>query len=106
MTRRPEKLGDILASVITDAGLAERMAQAQVIPEWSTLVGAQIARIAEPVALRRDGTLVVAVRTHAWMNELSLMERELLASLNRDPARPPIARLRLVLAADPRPATP
>jgi predicted nucleic acid-binding Zn ribbon protein len=106
MTRRPEKLGDILATVITDAGLTERMAQAQVIPEWGTLVGAQIARISEPVALRRDGTLVVAVRNHAWMNELSLMERELLASLNADPARPPIARLRLVLADAPQTGAP
>ncbi len=95
--RRPAKLSDVLASVIDRAGLTERLAQARVIPEWPALVGAQIAEVTEPVALQRDGTLVVSVRTHGWMTELSLMEPELLRALNADTSRPPIARLRLVL---------
>ncbi len=95
--RRPAKVGDVLASVLERAGLTERMAQASVIPEWGALVGAQIASVTEPVSLQRDGTLVVAVRSHAWMTELSLMEPELLRALNADASRPPIGRLRLVL---------
>lgn len=95
--RRPSKVGDVLASVLARAGLTDRMAQAQVIPEWGSLVGPQIAAVTEPVSLQRDGTLVVAVRTHGWMTELSLLEPELLRSLNADPARPPIMKLRLVL---------
>jgi hypothetical protein len=31
------------------------------------------------------------------MNELSLLEPELLKSLNRDPARPPVVKLRWML---------
>lgn len=95
--RRPEKVGDVLASVLERAGLTERVAQAGVIPEWRALVGAQIAAVTEPVSLQRDGTLVVAVRSHGWMTELSAMEPELLRTLNATAARPPIARLRLVL---------
>jgi predicted nucleic acid-binding Zn ribbon protein len=95
--RRPSKVGDVLASVIERAGLTERMAQASVIPEWGALVGSQIAAVTEPVSLQRDGTLVVAVKSHGWMTELSLLEPELLRTLNADAARPPIARLRLVL---------
>lgn len=99
--RKPEKVSDVLAAVLERAGLTERMAQAGVIPEWPRLVGAQIAAVTEPVALQRDGTLVVAVRTHAWMTELSMLEPELLRTLNADSTRPPIARLRLVLRRTP-----
>ena len=95
--RAPSALGDVVASVLQKAGLTDRVAQAGVIPEWPALVGPQIAAVTEPVLLQQDGTLCVAVRTHAWMQELSLLEPELLRSLNRDPSRPPIARLRWML---------
>lgn len=95
--RAPSMLGDVVASVLQQAGLTDRVAQASVIPEWPSLVGPQIASVTEPVLLQQDGTLCVAVRTHAWMQELSLLEPELLRSLNRDPSRPPIARLRWML---------
>lgn len=96
--RKPAKLGDVLASVLERAGLTERLAQARVIPEWPALVGSQISEVTEPISLQRDGTLVVAVRSNGWMTELSLMEPELLRALNADTSRPPIVRLRLVLA--------
>ena len=95
--RKPAKLSDVLASVIDRAGLTNRLAQARVIPEWPSIVGPQIAEVTEPVALQRDGTLVVAVRTNGWMTELSMMEPDLLRALNADSSRPPVARLRLVL---------
>ena len=95
--RAPAKLGDVLASVLQHAGLADRVAQAAVIPEWPTLVGAQIATVTEPLLLQQDGTLVVMVKTHAWMQELTFLEPELLRSVNRDPSRPPVARLRWML---------
>jgi predicted nucleic acid-binding Zn ribbon protein len=95
--RAPAKVGDVLASVLQQAGLTDRVAQAAVIPEWPTLVGAQIATVTEPLLLQQDGTLVVMVKTHAWMQELTLLEPELLRSLNRDPSRPPVTRLRWML---------
>jgi predicted nucleic acid-binding Zn ribbon protein len=92
--RAPARVGDVVASVLEHAGLSDRVAQAGVIPEWAGLVGPQIAQVTEPVALQQDGTLVVLVKTHAWMQELSLLEPMLLRSLNYDPSRPPVARLR------------
>ena len=94
---RPTAVGDLLASVLAQAGIADRVAQAAVVPEWASLVGAQIAAVTEPLSVAPDGTLFVAVSTHAWMNELSLLEPELLRQLNSVPGRPPIARLRMVL---------
>ena len=95
--RAPAKLGDVLASVLQQAGLTDRVAQAAVIPEWPTLVGAQIATVTEPLLLQQDGKLVVMVKTHAWMQELTFLEPELLRSLNRDTSRPPVTRLRWML---------
>ena len=94
---RPTPLGDVLASVLAQAGITDRVAQASVVPEWASLVGSQIAAVTEPLSVTPDGTLFVAVATHAWMTELSLLEPELLKQLNGVPGRPPIGRLRLVL---------
>lgn len=95
--RTPAALGDVLASVLQHAGLTDRVAQAGVFPEWPRLVGGQIASVTEPVALQQDGTLVVMVTTHGWMQELSLLEPELLKSLNRAADRPPVTKLRWML---------
>ena len=95
--RTPAKLGDVVASVLKHAGLTDRVAQASVIPEWPRLVGPQIAEVTEPLLLQQDGTLVVVVKTHAWMQELTFLERDLLARLNADASRPPIVKLRWML---------
>ncbi|QJR35986.1 DUF721 domain-containing protein [Gemmatimonas groenlandica] len=95
--RAPAKLSDVLASVLQHAGLTDRVAQAAVIPEWPSLVGVQIATVTEPLLLQQDGTLVVMVKTHAWMQELTFLEPDLLRSLNRDTSRPPVTRLRWML---------
>ena len=91
---KPQKIGDTLATVLSRAGLADRVEQAAVVPEWPTLVGKQIAAVTEPKSIARDGTLFVAVRTNAWMNELSLMEPQLLKALNAKAGRARIARIR------------
>lgn len=95
--KKPAAIGDVLAGVLQDTGIAARVAQAGIIPEWSTLVGAQIAAVAEPMSVTADGTLFVNVTTNAWMNELSLMEPELLRALNAKEGRAPVKRIRWLL---------
>ena len=92
--RRPEPVGDIVATFLSERGLAGRVDQAGVIPDWEQLVGAQIAAVTEPRSVTANGTLFVAVATNAWMTELSLLEPELLRSLNAKPGRSPIRRIR------------
>ncbi|MCC6243163.1 MAG: DUF721 domain-containing protein [Gemmatimonadaceae bacterium] len=99
--RTPSPVGDVLASILQQAGLTDRVAQAAVFPDWPRLVGGQIASVTEPVALSQDGTLVVMVSTHGWMQELSLLEPELLRSLNGVPGRPPVTKLRWTLRRSP-----
>ena len=80
--KKPSALSDVLAGVLRDSGIAERVEQARLIPEWPALVGAQIAAVTEPTSIAADGTMFVRVTTNAWMNELSLMEPELIRVLN------------------------
>ena len=74
-----------LQSWIDKSGIATRIDQAGVVPEWhearrSADRGGDGADVDHG-----DGTLCVQVTTNAWMNELSLMEPELLRSLNARP---------------------
>jgi len=92
--RRPRKLGDVMSDVLKRSGIADRVAQATVIPDWPSLVGPQIARVTEPLSITPQGTLFVAVTTNAWMTELSLMEPDLLRRLNERTGRLQIKRIR------------
>ena len=98
--KKPSPLGDVLAGVLRDSGIAERVEQARLIPEWPALVGAQIAAVTEPTSIAADGTMFVRVTTNAWMNELSLMEPELLRALNSTEGRAPVKRIRWLLKRD------
>jgi predicted nucleic acid-binding Zn ribbon protein len=95
--KKPSALGDILAGVLKDSGVAARIEQAGIIPEWAALVGAQIATVTIPQSIAADGTLFVAVTTNAWMMELSMMEPELLRALNAKEGRAPVKKIRWLL---------
>lgn len=56
--------------VMKGLGLEQRLQQSQVFHLWPNLVGADIARHAQPVALRH-GVLIVAVDHPVWLQELS-----------------------------------
>lgn len=86
-------MAEALAAFLDGSGLAARVDQAGIVPEWTALVGEQIASVTEPLSIARDGTLFVAVRTHSWMTELSLMEPQLLMALNAKPDRPRVQRI-------------
>jgi predicted nucleic acid-binding Zn ribbon protein len=87
-------MDEALSSFLEHSGLAARVDQASVVPEWRSLVGDQIATVTVPHAIAQDGTLFVAVTTNAWMTELSLMEPQLLRVLNAKSGRVPILRIR------------
>jgi predicted nucleic acid-binding Zn ribbon protein len=78
----PVPVSDAIASYVKRSGLAARISQAQVIPEWTKLVGPQIAAVAQPERIAADGTLFVRVATSGWMTELQLMTPQIIARLN------------------------
>jgi len=85
--RKPEErqhktasVGEALASFLAQSGLAPRVEQASVVPEWASLVGPQIAAVTQPLSVTQDGLLFVAVTTHGWMAELSMDTPSVLGS--------------------------
>lgn len=81
-SKGPRPIADALGDVLRASGLADDVARARAMEHWAAAVGPQIAGVTQPRLLAEDGTLVVGVRTHAWMQELTLMERALVAKMN------------------------
>ena len=94
---RPGKIGDALKDYLRSSGLEPRVEQATAIPDWKRLVGAQIAAVTEPISVSASGILFVAVKTSAWMTELSLMEPQILRALNAKAGRARVRKIRLQL---------
>ena len=90
----PTPIRDVLKRFLRIRGLEARVERAQVLVEWPSFVGPQIASVTVPRQVSDDGTLFVGVKTHGWMTELSLMERTLLAKINAREGREPIRRIR------------
>ena len=95
--KKPSSIADVLAGVLAESGVAARIEQASIIPEWAALVGAPIAAVTVPQSVTADGTLFVGVTTNAWMMELSMMEPELLRAINAKAGRVPVKRIRWLL---------
>src|SRR5256886_7202866 len=80
--KRPVAVREALEGYLARSGLARRLAQAQVIPDWPRLVGAQIAAVTTPESVTPDGTLFVRVATSGWMMELQLQAPQIMAAIN------------------------
>lgn len=77
----PEHVGSLVEGVLRTRGLSEAVDRASALSSWAERVGPEIARVSTPTGF--DGaTLFVAVRSSAWLMELEMLERGLLARLN------------------------
>lgn len=78
---RPTRLSALLEQTLSRIGLDRRLDDYRVWQAWDEVVGRTISRNAQPVRL--DGTrLVVAVKSSTWLQELSLLQRELIVRIN------------------------
>ena len=91
-------MSEALAGYLSRAGLARRVGQAQIIPDWPHLVGPQIAAVARPESVTPDGVLFVRVATSAWMNELQLMTPDIMARINAGRGTGRITTIRWLLS--------
>lgn len=102
MTDKPVRLGDALRQFLAGSQMGERLEEATIVPEWAERVGARIAAVTTPLRVSR-GTLLVAVRSSAWLMELRLMETEILRRLNEGRERGRITKIRFVMGDAPPP---
>lgn len=92
--RGPAKVGDALADMLADTPLGKRIARAEVLQHWTRAVGPQIAAVTMARAIAESGTLTVSVKTNAWLQELSMMERSLIAKVNKESGNPIVRKIR------------
>ncbi len=90
----PAKVGDALAEMLAGSALGARIARAEVLGHWAAAVGPQIAAVTHARAIAEHGTLTVGVRTSAWLQELSMMERSLIEKVNKSAGKPVVKKIR------------
>ncbi|MEP7347308.1 MAG: DUF721 domain-containing protein [Gemmatimonadaceae bacterium] len=95
--QRPTAIGEAIARFLSGSGMGTRVEQAQAVLQWADLVGPQIAGVTEARSVTQDGVLLVAVNSHPWMTELSMMERELLEAINQAIPATPVRQIRFQL---------
>jgi predicted nucleic acid-binding Zn ribbon protein len=94
---RPQLVGDLLTKFLDRKGLTAKVEAASVVPEWEDLVGPGIALVAQPIRVT-EGTLIVAVKSSAWMMELNMMKADLMRRLNAGKRKGRIEQLVFVMA--------
>ena len=95
-SKGPRRLSDLLGQVCARLGLARDLDDYRIWQAWDDVVGPLVARNAQPVRL--DGRrLIVAVRSTTWMQELSLLRRDLCGRLNAWMKREVITEILLVI---------
>ena len=102
----PRPIAEMLAEALRESGLDDDVNRAQVLELWPRLVGPQIAKVTQARLLAEDGTMVVGVKTHAWMQELAMMERSLVAKLNAATGDTGVKKIRWELLQESPPGRP
>ena len=92
--RGPTKVGDALAEMLAGSALGARIARAEVLTCWEGAVGPQIAAVTHARAIAENGTLMVSVKTHGWLQELGMMERSLIAKVNKQAGQEVVRKIR------------
>lgn len=79
--RELESAGGALRRLLQQLGLDRQYRTYDALAHWSDIVGKQVAQVARPLRIDAD-TLWVAVKSHAWAQELNFQKRIILHRLN------------------------
>jgi predicted nucleic acid-binding Zn ribbon protein len=91
-------VGEALAELLASSPLGARIARSEVLGHWAGAVGPQIAAVTHARAIAENGTLTVGVKSSAWLQELSMMERSLVAKVNKSAGKDAVKRIRWELS--------
>ena len=95
----PERVGGIVEAFLEKKGIRDQVRRQEVLEDWGERVGERIAAVTRPQAIA-EGTLFVEVRSSAWLMELNMMKREILARVNAGREDAPVDKLVLVLSQE------
>lgn len=77
----PEPVSKVLAKVLTESGLNERIDERKVLAAWSEVVGKEIAGHVRPLDIV-DGVLLIDADHGAWRQEITLLAPKIISRLN------------------------
>jgi hypothetical protein len=81
---KPNKLGDLLGTYFgRDSEALRRLEEHRALQAWEGYVGAAACRVSKALRVRQ-GTLLVRVQDPLWMQQLSLLKRELIKRYRSD----------------------
>lgn len=82
----PERLKDVLFETLDKLDLRQRVEEGFVFCHWDEIVGCDVARRAQPRAVK-SGILFVDTVSGVWAQELGLLKQQILTNLNRGQKR-------------------
>lgn len=96
----PQKVGDLLGAYLTKSGLREAVVRSEAVDEWGEKVGESIAKVTRARSIS-GSSLIVEVRSSAWLMELNLVKNEILRRVNEGRTEGLIEKIVFVLAEEP-----
>lgn len=81
MSNRPRSIGDVLAALLQQYGISDRVKEFDAVNCWAEIVGEQIAKHSQAKDVL-DGRLVVEVSNSVWRNELFYLKADLVGQIN------------------------
>ena len=94
---KPQPIGELLSGVLEDAGVLRQFERLGVLEAWPEIVGERVADVTHARSVE-DTTLVVEVRSSAWLMELDMMKGDFLQRVNQHAPETPMDRIVFVLA--------
>lgn len=87
----------VLSDLLEEHGVADQVRRMNLLELWPRLVGEKVAEVTRARSVD-DRTLIVEVRTSAWLMELNMMKGDFLACVNERMPETPMTRIVFVLA--------
>jgi predicted nucleic acid-binding Zn ribbon protein len=91
--RRPVSITEVLSESAGRSGMADKFRRYGLWNRWPELVGSEVASHSQP-ARWQGNTLVVRVEHPAWIQELTFLKPQMIASIKEKLPRTPIKEIR------------
>ena len=83
-TTDPQLLGDVLTNLIDERDWKTGVAEGTLFTQWASIVGDDIAQHASPVSIN-ENVLTIQTTSTAWATQLSLVNNEILKTIQNNP---------------------
>ncbi len=81
--RNPQKVGEIVRTVLSGRGYLRQCLEAEVISNWPDIVGERIADVTECTDVKK-GVIYVKVSSSSWRNEISFLKKEIIDKIKKE----------------------